>query len=189
MEELIHFFDKYVDLTTVEISFIKSNVELRTVNKNVILLKEGDCSNEFYFVVEGCLRLYYLNNTEEKTAYFYTENMFASSYQSFTKRIPATHNLAAVEDSKLVVFDLESVLKFTEFSTKFNFLARVIMEDELGTYQEIISSFITQNAEQRYLQLLKKRPTLIQRIPQHQIATFLGVAPETLSRIRSRIMK
>ncbi len=189
MESLINLFNRYVSLNPDEVGFLKENVRSMEVTRNQVLLQEGEISREFYFIVKGCLRLYYLSNFEEKTAFFYTEHMFASSYQSFTKQIPATHNLAAIEDAELIVFDLESVVKFTTYSPKFELLARVMMEEELSIYQEIISSFITQNAEERYLKLLKEKPDLIQRIPQHQIATFLGVTPETLSRIRTRILK
>ena len=189
MNELIAFFKQYVEFTDSELAFIKGNTKIIDIPKNELILKEGDVSTAFYFIIKGCVRMYYLNDGEEKTAYFYMENDFVSSYQSFTKQLPAKHNLATVEDSQLVVFDLESVMKFTSYSSKFEFLARVIMEDELAVYQDIISAFVTQNAEQRYLDLLQHKPQLIQRIPQHQIATFLGVTAETLSRIRSRMRR
>lgn len=189
MEELIHFFQQHIELNQQEISFLQEQVHIQSIPKNHILLQEGEISQEFYFMVKGCVRLYYNAKDEEKTAYFYTENMFVSSYQSFTKQIPAKHNLAAVEDSDLIVFDIASVSAFTNFSPKFEFLARVMMEEELAMYQQIISSFVVHNAEERYLNLIKEQPELLRRIPQHQIATFLGITPETLSRIRRRILK
>ena len=188
INELLNFLNRYTKLSEGEIQFVKEHTPIRQVEKNHVLLKEGKISKEFYFIVKGCVRLYYLSNGEEKTAYFYTENMFVSSYESFTRQIPAKHNLVTLEDTSLVVFSVDSVPKFLGFSPKFEFLARVIMEEELSTYQKIISSFITQNAEERYLATLKNDPELLQRIPQHQIATYLGVSPETLSRIRKRIV-
>ena len=187
INELLKFLSRYTELSEEEIQFVKENTPIRKVEKNHVLLQEGKISREFYFIVEGCVRLYYLSNGEEKTAYFYTENMFVSSYESFTRQIPAKHNLVTLEDTSLAVFSVDSVPEFLGFSKKFEFLARVIMEEELSTYQKIISSFITQNAEERYLATLKNDPKLLQRIPQHQIATYLGVSPETLSRIRKRI--
>jgi CRP-like cAMP-binding protein len=88
-----------------------------------------------------------------------------------------------------VVFDSKSVENFIGFSSKFAILAKIMMEEEMIAYQQIVSSFVTQSAEERYKDFLKTQPNLIKRIPQHQIATFLGVSPETLSRIRNRIMK
>jgi CRP-like cAMP-binding protein len=187
MDELIEFFTRYVQLTDEEISFLREQAELRRVPKNSLLLEEGQLSTEFFFIVKGSVRMFYLSDFEEKTAYFYTERMFVSSYRSFTQQVPAPHNLATIENTTLIVFNHEAAAKLSQYSPKFEQLARVMMEEELSTYQDIVSTFVTQNAEERYLGLLKDRPELLQRIPQYQIATFLGVSPETLSRIRKRI--
>jgi len=189
MDNLIQLFSQYLDLNKEEVHFILQNTRTQNYPKNHLLLNKGQTSKEFYFIVKGCVRLFYISGIEEKTAYFYTENMFVSSYFSFTKQSPAKHSIATIEESTLIVFDLESVDKFMNFSPKFGVLARIMMEEELATYQEIISSFVTQNAEERYQDFVKNHTELVQRIPQHQIATFLGVSPETLSRIRKRIIK
>lgn len=189
MDSLINLFCSHVDLTEEEVCFLKENSKIQVYPKNNLLLAEGQISKEFFFVLKGCLRLFYTSGLEDKTAYFYTENMFVSSFLSFTQKSPAKHNIATIEDSTLVVFNSDSVEKFMEFSPKFAILAKIMMEEELITYQQIISSFVTQNAEERYIDFIENQADLIQRIPQHQIATFLGVSPETLSRIRNRIVK
>ncbi len=189
MNHLIDYFGRFVDLSDDEIQFLVENTEVISLEKNNVILAEGQISREFYFVNSGCLRMYYISRGEEKTAYFYTENMFVSSYRSFTKQIPANHNIATIEEAELIVFSLESVQKFVSFSSTFEMLARVMMEEELAAYQEMISAFIAHSAEERYLKLVSEKPNLLQRIPQHLIATYLGVTPETLSRIRSRIHK
>lgn len=190
MDSLITLFSGYIDLTDEDIQFIKENSYIRDYPKNHLLLKKGDISQAFYFVLNGCLRMFYSSDSghEEKTAYFYTEHMFVSSFLSFTKQNPAEHNIATIEASTLVVFDSKSVQKFINYSPKFGIIAKIMMEKELISYQQMIMAFVTQNAEERYLDFLHKQPHLIQRIPQHQIATFLGVSPETLSRIRRRII-
>ncbi len=187
IETLIEFFENITPLTSEEKSTIRGELEIREVPRNTVLLNSGKVSTEFYFILKGCARLYYLAGIEEKTAFFYTENMFVSSYESFTRQIPAKHSIQVIEDSTLVVFNIESAQKLLEASPKFEMLARIMMEEEMSVYQDVISSFVTQNAEQRYESMLKEQPELLQRIPQHQIATFLGVTPETLSRIRKRI--
>lgn len=189
MDEIIQIFSRYLDLTSDEITFLRENSEVNSYPKNHTLLYEGQISQSFYFVIKGCLRLYYLSGIEEKNAFFYTENMFVSSFLSFTKQVPSKHNIATIERSKLVKFDLNAVEKFMNFSPKFGMLAKIMMEEELATYQQIISSFVTKNAEERYLDFTTNHSELIQRIPQHHIATYLGVSPETLSRIRKRISK
>ena len=189
MDSLIKLFCNHIDLSDEEIIFIKENSQVCDYPKNHLLLKEGQTSKAFYFVLKGCLRLFYSSENDDKTAFFYTENMFVSSFLSFSKQSPAKHNIATIEASTLVVFDSESVEQFMSFSTKFGILAKIMMEEELMAYQQIISSFVTQNAEERYQDFVKNQSELMRRIPQHQIATFLGISPETLSRIRKRRMK
>lgn len=189
MNELIHKFSQYLDLTAEEITFLKENSDVQSYPKNYNLLNEGQTSQAFYFVIKGCLRLFYKSGIEEKNAFFYTENMFISSFLSFTKQIPSKHSIATIEESVLIKFDLKKVEEFMNFSPKFGTLAKIMMEEELITYQQIISSFVTKNAEERYLDFTINHSQLVQRIPQHYIATYLGVSPETLSRIRKRISK
>ncbi len=185
---LIEYFEKHVVLDQNEIDFLVESVPVRKVEKNEFLLSEGDVSTEFYFVLEGCIRLFYTNDIEEKTAFFYLENSFVSSYSSFIKQLPAAHNLQSIEESTIAVVSVDAAYKLVEKYPKFEFLARVMMEEELIVYQEIISTFVQLNAEQRYLKLIESNSPLLHRIPQHQLATFLGVTPETLSRIRKRIV-
>lgn len=187
INSLISFLKNYSELTDEEVAFLSANLESKQYNKDDILLKENEVSNAFFFVVSGCIRLYYMVDGEEKTAFFYTENKFVSSYESFTKQIPSTHYLQAVENSELVVISFENAYALLEKYPKFEFLARVMMEEELSTYQKIISTFITLSPEQRYLHLLKNQPELLQRIPQQHLATYVGVKAESLSRIKNRI--
>ena len=115
MDSLIKLFCNHIDLSTEEIQFIHKNSKICDYPKNHLLLKEGQASKAFYFILKGCLRLFYSSEIEEKTAYFYTEDMFVSSFLSFTKQIPAKHNIATIEASTLVVFDSESVENFMNF--------------------------------------------------------------------------
>ena len=130
-----------------------------------------------YYVVEGI----------DKTTYFYHANDFVSSYESFTKQVPSRHYFAAVKSAKVAVFNARVVHELLQKYSRFDVLARIAMEEELSVAQDMIASFVTLNAEQRYLNLLKSKPDLLREIPQYHIATYLGVSPETLSRIRNRI--
>lgn len=184
---LLHHFEQHIHLEEEEKKYIVENIPVRSFKKNHVLLATGETSKEFYFILKGAVRLYYKSEIEEKTAFFYFENMFVSSYESFTKQVPSKHYLETIEESFIAIISFETAYKLLELFPKFDFLARIMMEEELIVYQEIISSFVTQNAEERYLKLVKENNQLLQRIPQYQIATFLGVTPETLSRIRKRI--
>ena len=187
INKLIQYFENFVTLNQDEKEFIEENIPPKKLNKNHLLLAEGNTSKEFYFVLKGAIRLFYNTEAGEKTAFFYFENMFVSSFESFTRQIPAKHNLQTVEDSIVAVISYETAQKLLKTYPKFDFLARIMLEEELIVCQEIISSFITMSAEKRYLRLIETNSPLLHRIPQHQLSTFLGITPETLSRIRKRI--
>ena len=184
---LIQFFEQHVELNKEETQYVMDSIPVQEIGKNTLLLAAGEISKSFYFILNGSVRMYYDVDGVEKTAFFYFENSFVSSYESFTRQVPAKHNLQTLENTTVAVISSEVAMQLVDRFPKFEFLARIMMEEELIVYQEIISSFITLNAEQRYLKLLNEQHPILQRIPQHQLATYLGVTAETLSRIRKRI--
>ena len=187
-EGLIDFLNTYVELEKEEVKFIEDHVPVHDFKKGDFLLKTGEVSGEFYFILEGSARLYYDVGIEERTAFFYFENEFVSSYESFTQQIPAKHNLQCLEDTRVAEISIETSMVLLERFPNFEFLARVLMEKELSICQDIIAAFITLSPEERYLQLMDKNPELIERIPQYYLASYIGVRPESLSRIRKRIV-
>lgn len=184
---LFEYFKRYQALNTSQKKLLKELIPVHTVPKDSILLEADAISSEFYFVLEGCIRLFYLVDGQEKTTFFYTEHQFVSSYESFTKQQAAGHYFQTLEASKIAVISLETAQTVLQAAPVFGHLARIIMEEELSIYQRMLASFITMNASQRYTQLQEQHPELIQRIPQYHLATYLGVSPETLSRIRRRL--
>ncbi len=187
MQTFIDHLSKYRPLTEQEIQLIYDNLSTAQFRKGDFLLREGEISSSFYFNLQGCIRLFYNVDGEEKTAFFYTEGSFISSYESFVQQKPARHALQAIEDSEVVVLSWEASNRLLSAAPTFDFLARMIMEEELALYQNLLASYVTQKPEQRYLSFVKENADLIQRIPQYYIATYLGVNAETLSRIRKRI--
>lgn len=187
MNPLVEYLSTQASLSKTEKQLVNQIVPIKQVDKGKHLLQIGQTSTAFFFLIKGCIRLYYRNSNNEKTAFFYLENNFVSSYQSYVHQTPAAHGLQAIESCKVAVIDLKVAQQLLESSTKFEFLARKIMEEELITYQNITANYVTLNAEERYQHLLKHHPQLIQRIPQMYLASYVGVAPETLSRIRKRI--
>lgn len=164
-------------------------LETQSFSAGEFLLKEGQVSDAFYYLEQGCVRLFYDADGSEKSACFYTEGQFVSSYESFIRQTPSAHYLQCVEQSRMVTIGFEAAEKLLQLSPKFDALARVMMEEELGLYQRIIASFITKNPEQRYQQFQQEHPHLLQRLPQHYIASYLGVSAETLSRIKKRLIE
>ena len=184
------FFDfiaRHVQLSPKEKAFVQELLPLKQYPKGSFLLQEQDVSTRFFFIVKGCVRLFYTVEGIEKSAFFYTENEFVSSYESFTRQTPAKHSFQTTEATEVLVISFDHAYQLLEFSPKFDFLARVIMEEELVVYQNMVASFITLSPEQRYLQFLEKKGDLLQRLPQHYIASYLGISAESLSRIKKRI--
>jgi CRP-like cAMP-binding protein len=150
-------------------------------------LKEGQKSISTYFILEGCIREYIENDGEEKTTNFFTEEQWAISLNSFSPQNHATHNWVCVENTELVVGDEQQAQILFKKFPRFETISRTIMEAAFADQKKALTSYLTDSPEQRYLKLLKTRPGLFQRIPQYHLASYIGVKPESLSRIRKRI--
>ena len=185
---LFGFISKYVSLTEDEKNAIVSLDIFRSVKKGTTLLKEGQKSKDSYFVVKGCIRTYYVLDSEEKTTAFYTE-MEVLTPPCVISKTPSEYYISCVEDTILTVSnsDLEAEIN-TKFP-KFEIICRMLSEELLAKQRIDFDEFKTSSPEQRYLNILQKRPDLIQRVPQHQLASYLGIAPQSLSRMRARILE
>lgn len=183
---LFDFISKYITLTEDEKNAILSVDIFRSVKKGTILLKEGQRSKDSYFVLKGCIRTYYDLDGQEKTTGFYTE-MEGFTPPCVISKTPSEYYISCVEDTILTVSntDMEEEVntKFPRFETMCKILSEQLLAKERVNFDE----FKTSSPEQRYLNLLQKRPDLIQRVPQYQLASYLGIKPESLSRIRARI--
>lgn len=185
---LFDFISKYISLTEEEKNAIISLDLFRSVKKGNILLEEGQKSKDSYFVLKGCIRAYYIIEGEEKTTGFYTE-MDVLTPQCAIKKTPSEYFVSCVEDSILLVSNSDVELEINNKFPKFESMCRILSEELLAKQQIDFDEFKTSSPEQRYLNLLQKRPDLIQRVPQHQIASFLGIKPQSLSRLRARIFE
>lgn len=187
MQKLIEHIEAYTSLNTNEIGYLENCIEKKTFEKHDIIFTEGKIADRIYFVTKGCVRLFYNVDGNDKTAFFYTEGQFICAGESYTFNIPAAENYQAVERTDIYVFTKSKVETLLSKVPKMEVIARIATENELITCQKVIASFITKSAEERYLDLLNTQGELFLRVPQQYIASFLGVSPETLSRIKKRI--
>lgn len=183
---LFEFISKYVTLTEDEKNALLSLDLFHSVKKGSVLLKEGQNSKESYFVLKGCIRSYYLIDGEEKTTAFYTE-MDVLTPHCVINKAPSEYYISCVEDSILSISNADMELEINRKFPKFELMCRKLSEQLLAKQQLDFDEFKTSSPEQRYLNLLQKRPDLIQRVPQYQLASFLGIKPQSLSRLRARI--
>ncbi|HTO15441.1 MAG TPA: Crp/Fnr family transcriptional regulator [Edaphocola sp.] len=185
---LFDFISKYVDLTEDEKNAIVSLDIFRSVKKGTILLKEGQKSNDGYFVLKGCIRTYYHIDGEEKSTAFYTE-MEGLTPHCVVNKAPSEYYISCIEDSILTVANPEMEAEIFNKFPKFETVCRILSEELLAKQQFNFDEFKLSSPEQRYLSLLQKRPDLLQRVPQHQLASYLGIQPQSLSRLRARIIE
>lgn len=187
MEDILFdFMSKYISLTEEEKNIILSLDIFRTVKKGTILLKEGQKTKESYFVLKGCIRTYYVMDSEEKTTGFYTE-MEALTPPCVVSKTPSEYYISCVEDSIITVSNSDMETEINSKFPKFDIMCKILTEELLAKQRIDFDEFKTSSPEQRYLNLLEKRPDLIQRVPQYQLASYLGIKPESLSRVRARI--
>mgnify|MGYP000458702887 CR=1 FL=1 len=183
---LFDFISKYVSLTEDEKNAIVSLDIFHSVKKGTTLLKEGQKSKESYFVLKGCIRAYYILDSEEKTTAFYTE-MEALTPPCVVNKTPSEYYVSCVEDTILLISNSDMEAEINSKFPKFEIMCRMLSEELLAKQRIDFDAFKTSSPEQRYLNLLESRPDLIQRVPQHQLASFLGIKPQSLSRLRARI--
>jgi len=187
-EILFDFIAKYVSLTEDEKNAIISLDIFHSAKKGAILLNEGQKTQNSFFVLKGCIRTYYIIDGEEKTTAFYTE-LEGLTPHCVVNKAPSEYYISCVEDTILSVstpdMEVETFSKFPKFET----ICRILSEELLAKQQINFDEFKTSSPEQRYLNLLQKRPDLVQRVPQPQLASYLGIKPQSLSRLRARILE
>lgn len=187
--EKMDVFRKFTDFNDCELEIIMPYFEIIKFKKKTILLEIGKISNEVFYIIKGCIRLYCEKDGEELSTYFFTENMFAGSYDSFLSRKPSKVAIETLEECDVLVLTHEAQEKLYEIFPKMNEFIRKAIEARFVLLHDLFISYLLNSPEERYLTLLKERPELLQRISQHQIASFLGITPVSLSRIRNRVTK
>lgn len=186
--EIIKYITKHTSLSDELIDIVIASTIIKNYKKGTVLLREGEISKESYFVLRGCVRSYFINDGEERTIEFYTEEQPVLPI-SYGKGIPSEQYLECIEDSVLTVnateHEKEMFLKYPQFES----ICRIMTEVMMANFQESFVNYKITNPEERYLFLQKERPDLFQRVPQYQLASYLGIKPESLSRLRKRLKR
>ncbi len=187
--EKINIFRQFTDFNDSELEIIMPYFEQKKFKKKTTLLNIGKVSNEVFYLINGCIRLFCEKDGEELSTYFFTENMFAGSYDSFLARKPSKVAIETLEECEVLILTHESLESLYQVFPKMNEFIRKAIEQRFVLLHDLFISYLLNSPEERYLSLIKDRPELLQRIPQHQIASFIGITPVSLSRIRNRVAK
>jgi CRP-like cAMP-binding protein len=184
--ELVKYMSKYLDITKELEEALKESSFVKQFSKGTILLKEGQISNECFFIFNGCIRCFYFEEGEEITTALYTEEQSVTP-TCYGKDVPSKFYYECLEDTTVTVgtpnMEKEMYAKHPQLET----LSRAIYDQKIANFQEELFDFKHSSPEQRYLRLLETSPNLFQRVPLRQIASYLGMKPESLSRIRKRL--
>ncbi|WP_158799068.1 Crp/Fnr family transcriptional regulator [Pedobacter sp. L105] len=184
--------NKMVIFNDEEWNVFAKHLNIKALHKKDHFTRVGEVCKELGFILSGSVRLYHVINGEEKTGYFCLDKEFICSYKSFLKQEPGLSSIQVLEDSLLITLShiaLRQLLDHPVTAYKMERFGRLIAEQLICCYEDRVQAFVTQNPEERYAALLKNNPRILQHIPQHFLANYLGITPVSLSRIRKRIFQ
>ncbi|MFZ6014004.1 MAG: Crp/Fnr family transcriptional regulator [Bacteroidota bacterium] len=182
---ILQSVSRHIQLSKDEMEVFTSILKPRKLKKRQYLLQAGDVCRFEHFINKGCLRAYMVNDKgQEHNVMFGIEGWWISDLYSFLTDTPATLHIEALEDSEVFCIEKPDVERLYREVPKFERFFRIILQNAFIASQQRILAEISQTAEERYNAFVKKYPAFEQRIPQNQIASYLGITPETISRIR-----
>lgn len=185
-EPLLDYFERLIPLNNDEKELVKNIFHSRLFRKRQYVLQEGNVCTQFYFVVRGCLKMYKIDEKgNTHILQFAPENHWINDLGSFHGEKPSMLNIDALEDTVVLQISRNDIITLYTASQKFDRIFRVLSENAYVRLQERLLQNISSTAEERYHSFLKLYPDLTNRLSQVQIAAFLGITPEFLSRLRN----
>lgn len=186
-DQILHKLSQFISLDSREQDLFLSKLNVKQYAKKELILRAGDICRNTYFINYGCLRYYYNVDGQENTAQFFFENGWYTDFDSFLTGRPSRQNIETLEPTELLILSAKDVAQLYEEVPKFERFGRMMAENAFLGVRKRNEMLENQTAEERYLTLMKERPKVFERIPQHYIASYLGIKPPSLSRIRKRI--
>lgn len=178
---------RFITLTKEEESYLVSKLKVKKLRKRQYFLQEGDVCKYQGFVCKGCLRAFEVDaKGVEHVVQFSPEDWWIGDIYSFYTNEPSRLNIEALEDTELFVFDKDSFEDLYEKIPKMERYFRLLMQNSLISLSQRIISSMSKSAAERYCDFIQRYPQIEQRVPNHQIASYLGIKPESLSRIRKK---
>jgi len=187
--DIAHSIKQLVDLTESEISVFTKIARIKSFKQKSYFIREGQVPTEFGFVISGLFRYVYISEQgKELTKVFMPEKSFVSSYSSMISKTTSYFFIEAIEDSKVLVISNNKWEKLKEQNPKWNLLLIKLLEKGYAVKEKREREFLLLDAESRYKIFLEEYPTLENRVKQHMIASYLGITPIALSRIRKKML-
>jgi CRP/FNR family transcriptional regulator, anaerobic regulatory protein len=171
----------------IDFSQVDPELKKREVNKDEYLFKEGEICQFAGFIIKGCFRIFLLKNDKEITFDFFLENRPIADYESCFRKHPTPFYFQALEPSELLILNPSCFEQLFETPSNGQRLQRIFVEALFFRLRDKLLSLYADEPEARYLTLLQTEPELVQRVPQYYLASYLGIEPESLSRLKRRI--
>jgi len=188
-EKLFKSFDSYLPLNKAEKKDLSSRLTERRLKRRQYILQQNDVCNHFTFIVEGCLRKFYIDNKgAEHNIQFATEDDWITEYDSFYSVRPSLLSIEAIEPSVILQISRNDLLFLFLNNAKYDRNFRVIAEKKYIELENRILESARCGAEERYLSFLSRYPNLAARLPNLQIASYLGITPEFFSRVKNKVI-
>lgn len=188
MHPFRQFINRYVAISDEEWLAIETCLSRREIKKETVLLEEGKVCRHLYFLESGLLRFFVWKDGNDITKFFTEAPYCLTSQKSFVSQQPAKESIETLEDSVLWQMSLEDANRLLSVFVWTEFIRKLIQEVQSFT-EEILEELQTETAENRYLKLLERPSPLLQRVPLKHLASYLGIAPQSLSRIRKKLTK
>ena len=187
---LIKIIEKVVPLPASEAELILSYFRQKNFKRNEVLIRSGAVAREVFFVTKGLLHQYYIDEAgNERTCDFTFENKFVTDLESFTRKTPATSSVKALKPTSCLTVNCEDLTRLIEESAAARDFFNTVVEQIASESMKRTKSLLTFSPEQRFLELVEHQPDIFQLVSQRYIAQYLGIAPESLSRIKRRLMR
>jgi len=187
--KLLELINQITVLEEKEIKLIKSSFKPLQLTKGEFFLEAGKINKHVGFLHQGLVRYFVYKDEEESTFEFTKEGEFIADYQSFNNKTESVQNIQAIEDCEILIINYENVQTIFNSTKNGNLIGRLIIEHRFDIMVNQLLAIYMQNHEDRYQSFIKHYSDLSQRIPQYLIASYVGVKPESLSRIRRRFTK
>lgn len=187
MEIIRKYFESKVTVTEQDWKVFSSNLKQRSFDKNISILTQGNKEEYLSFIEQGIIRFHILSEGKDFTFAFGFQGNFVSAYDSFLTQTHSEYEVTTITETRLwsvKYVDLQEIYNTTSMGDR---IGRLASEELFKIKMKRLLSLMTESAEERYLNLMKNEPVLLQQIPLKYLASYIGITPEALSRIRKRI--
>ena len=190
VESLKKMIDAITPMSPSDFELFLPLLQIKTVSKGDYILREGEVSNHIFFLLTGLVRMYYVDFEGNDISYrFTTSQRFFVDFQSLLTQQPSHYYWQALQDSKMLLISYKDVLHTYEISAAWNNFGRLWAEHVYLQLNERVEMLLLMKPEERYLHLLNNQPHLFNQVSQVHLSSYMGIKPESLSRIRKRVLK